>query len=117
MFRRSQQKTHSQLTNLRCSFCGKGADDVKKLIAGPKVYICDECIEVCQQILASDTTVAAPLQLEEGLGAHATLVARCRLCDLPMPVVEALIVDARGFLCRGCRDAVEVAIAQQRLTS
>jgi ATP-dependent Clp protease ATP-binding subunit ClpX len=36
---------------LRCSFCGKGQDKVKRLIAGPDVYICNECIEVCNEIL------------------------------------------------------------------
>ncbi|MBQ3819758.1 ATP-dependent protease ATP-binding subunit ClpX [bacterium] len=36
---------------LKCSFCGKSQDQVKKLIAGPEVYICDECVELCNQIL------------------------------------------------------------------
>jgi len=39
---------------LTCSFCGKGQDDVKKLIAGPDVYICDECIELCKDIIAEE---------------------------------------------------------------
>jgi ATP-dependent Clp protease ATP-binding subunit ClpX len=39
---------------LTCSFCGKGQDDVKKLIAGPAVYICDECIELCKDIIAEE---------------------------------------------------------------
>ncbi|MEE0867637.1 MAG: ATP-dependent Clp protease ATP-binding subunit ClpX [Clostridia bacterium] len=37
--------------NIRCSFCGKGQDEVNRLVAGPGVYICDECIEVCFEIL------------------------------------------------------------------
>ena len=37
--------------NLKCSFCGKTQDQVKKLIAGPDVCICDECIELCNEIL------------------------------------------------------------------
>jgi ATP-dependent protease Clp ATPase subunit len=36
---------------MKCSFCGKGADEVKKLIAGPNVYICDACVETCNRIL------------------------------------------------------------------
>ena len=36
---------------LKCSFCGKTQDQVKKLIAGPEVYICDECVELCNEIL------------------------------------------------------------------
>ena len=38
-------------TRLKCSFCGKTQDQVKKLIAGPEVYICDECVELCNEIL------------------------------------------------------------------
>ena len=36
---------------LKCSFCGKTQDQVKKLIAGPDVFICDECVELCNEIL------------------------------------------------------------------
>ena len=35
---------------LHCSFCGKAQDDVKKLIAGPSVYICNECVDICSII-------------------------------------------------------------------
>src|SRR5574344_587141 len=38
-------------SRLKCSFCGKTQDQVKKLIAGPEVYICDECVELCNEIL------------------------------------------------------------------
>lgn len=38
-------------TRLKCSFCGKSQDQVKKLIAGPGVYICDECVDLCNEIL------------------------------------------------------------------
>ena len=46
------EKTGSGL--LRCSFCGKSQNEVKKLIAGPGVYICDECIELCNDIIAEE---------------------------------------------------------------
>ena len=36
---------------LKCSFCGKTQDQVRKLIAGPGVYICDQCIELCSEIM------------------------------------------------------------------
>jgi ATP-dependent Clp protease ATP-binding subunit ClpX len=39
---------------LKCSFCGKGQEEVKKLIAGPTVYICNECIELCNEIIADE---------------------------------------------------------------
>ena len=41
-------------TDLLCSFCGKSQSEVKKLIAGPGVYICDECIELCNDIIAEE---------------------------------------------------------------
>jgi len=40
-------RTSERNGTLRCSFCGKSQNDVRKLIAGPTVYICDECIELC----------------------------------------------------------------------
>ena len=40
--------------NYRCSFCGKSQEEVKKLIAGPTVYICDECIELCNEIMVEE---------------------------------------------------------------
>ncbi len=44
----------------KCSFCGKNQDDVEKLIAGPDVYICDECIELCNEIVQEeDETIGA----------------------------------------------------------
>ena len=38
----------------KCSFCGKNQDEVEKLIAGPDVYICDECIELCNEIVLEE---------------------------------------------------------------
>ncbi|MDX2049600.1 MAG: ATP-dependent Clp protease ATP-binding subunit ClpX [Rickettsiaceae bacterium] len=43
--------------SLHCSFCGKDQQDVKRLIAGPSVYICNECIDLCISIIKEDTTV------------------------------------------------------------
>ena len=44
---------------LRCSFCNKKQNDVRKLIAGPTVFICDECVDVCNDIIADDNKPAA----------------------------------------------------------
>ena len=46
--------THLKDTPLRCSFCGKTQDEVKKIIAGPTVYICDECVELCNDIIREE---------------------------------------------------------------
>jgi ATP-dependent Clp protease ATP-binding subunit ClpX len=50
---------------LKCSFCGKSQKQVKKLIAGPGVYICDECIDLCNEIIEEEVGEAADLRLEE----------------------------------------------------
>jgi len=47
-------KKNSTAGNYRCSFCGKSQEEVKKLIAGPTVYICDECIELCNEIMVEE---------------------------------------------------------------
>ena len=45
---------HTNEIDVICSFCGKSQDEVKKLIAGPNVYICDECIDLCNEIVSED---------------------------------------------------------------
>ena len=48
------KKNNGRTMKLHCSFCGKSQDEVKKLIAGPMVYICDECIELCNEIIQEE---------------------------------------------------------------
>src|SRR3989440_6293213 len=62
--------------HLRCSFCGKSKDSVRKFISGPSVYICNECIALCNEILAEDeerevseaiTQVPTPAEIKDVL--------------------------------------------------
>ena len=64
---------------LYCSFCGKGQDEVRKLIAGPSVYICDECVELCNDIL------------QEEFGGEA--MSQFELDNLPTPHEISTILD------------------------
>jgi ATP-dependent Clp protease ATP-binding subunit ClpX len=50
---------------LKCSFCGKSQKQVKKLIAGPGVYICDECIDLCNEIIEEELSETSELKLDE----------------------------------------------------
>lgn len=59
MFRFEEQK------GLKCSFCGKYQDQVKRLIAGPGVYICDECIELCNEIICEELDEDAEENLKD----------------------------------------------------
>jgi ATP-dependent Clp protease ATP-binding subunit ClpX len=63
-------KDDSRSGQLTCSFCGKAQDEVKKLIAGPAVYICDECIELCKDIIAEES------KLEDSEAAGASRLPR-----------------------------------------
>jgi len=64
-------------SDLSCSFCGKSQDEVKKLIAGPAVYICDECIELCRDIIAEETKLE-----EESLDALENLPRPAEIKDI-----------------------------------
>ncbi|HET7358204.1 MAG TPA: ATP-dependent Clp protease ATP-binding subunit ClpX [Nocardioidaceae bacterium] len=50
---------------LKCSFCGKSQKQVKKLIAGPGVYICDECIDLCNEIIEEELTESSDVKFDE----------------------------------------------------
>ncbi len=45
---------YEEKRQLKCSFCGKNQDQVRRLIAGPNVYICDECVELCDEIIQEE---------------------------------------------------------------
>ena len=47
-------KRRSSRSELRCSFCGKGADQVDKIVTGPSVHICSECVKLCNEVLLED---------------------------------------------------------------
>ena len=59
---------------LKCSFCGKSQKQVQQLIAGPGVYICDECVELCNEIIEERLAEAG-----EGVGSDFDLPRRLRL--------------------------------------
>jgi ATP-dependent Clp protease ATP-binding subunit ClpX len=63
------------VNGLRCSFCGKSQDEVKKLIAGPAVYICDECIELCNEIIEEEYEKETRTQKKGEFPAPATIKA------------------------------------------
>lgn len=105
---------------LRCSFCNKRQEDVRKLIAGPTVYICDECVEVCNDIIADDARsedlARDPADAQTPAKVSLADASQCRLCGMPTLLREALAVENRGFLCAGCADAVDAALAKGKLT-
>jgi hypothetical protein len=99
---------------LRCSFCGKDQHDVKKLIAGPSVYICNECIDICEEIIEDDRD---QIQRDEPSSGKARIArrageprVRCPLCRTFVLFGEVLLIPERGHLCLACTAAVRAAL-------
>lgn len=79
---------------LKCSFCGKSQDQVRRLIAGPNVYICDECIELCQEIIQEE--------FDENM--------EIDLVDLPKPSEIKYILDQYVIGQERAKKALAVAV-------
>ncbi|HLR23386.1 MAG TPA: ATP-dependent protease ATP-binding subunit ClpX [Pseudogracilibacillus sp.] len=58
-------KFNEEKGQLKCSFCGKDQESVRKLVAGPSVYICDECIELCTEIVEEELGMEEDVEIEE----------------------------------------------------
>jgi len=94
---------------LRCSFCSKSQDDVSKLIAGPDVYICDECVDVCQEII-SDDVIDKPDQTSPPDTKYV-----CSLCSGLSPAEQITIIRHRGVaVCKSCIDAILATLSEGR---
>ena len=104
---------------LRCSFCNKAQNEVRKLIAGPAVYICDECVEVCVDIMVDDTSAASPASADtrrwRSIAADLTRKpAVCSLCGKSTFSEDVLPIEGCGMLCGDCADAVVDTIVRER---
>lgn len=114
-------KTRGTQQVLRCSFCNKSQEDVRKLIAGPSAFVCDECVDVCNDIIADDASRSAgagatagtdPLRRPEG--PLSGLAFRCALCGMPATVDDGLLIRDRGVLCPACIGEIETTVAERR---
>ena len=95
--------------HLRCSFCGKSRDEVRKLIAGPTVYICDECVNLCNDIIAEEPE--QDVRRQEGWpvaewGVSLAGNPLCIVCRLPKGIAEVIFVPERGPICTVCVEAI-----------
>src|ERR1700750_1610858 len=73
----SKVGTSDSKNTLYCSFCGKSQHEVRKLIAGPSVFICDECIELCNDIIRDETASAEP-----GKAVKSDLPTPAEICNI-----------------------------------
>jgi len=89
---------------------------VKKMIAGPRVQICDECVDICVAVLSEDKKKPVDLEGEQDMGgttyALPSTMQICGLCRMPTPLEKSLAVQNRGIICAGCVAEIEAAIAE-----
>src|ERR687883_310567 len=92
--------------NLSCSFCGKSQKEVKKLIAGPTVYICDECIGLCNDIIDEEiekeeqsyglTAVPKPAEIKAVLNHYKRIDAKVGIDDVELQKSNILLLGPTG---------------------
>jgi len=58
----AERQPKGNTESLRCSFCGKGHDDVRKLIASPTASICDACVKLCAELIAEGSDQTTPYE-------------------------------------------------------
>src|SRR5881396_356739 len=96
--------------NLVCSFCEKSQDEVRKLIAGPTVYICDECIDLCNDIIAEKGDRREALQGTASAASSLRLAEWCRVCRRRRAAPELVAVPDVGHVCHRCVDAIRATV-------
>lgn len=107
--------------DLKCSFCGRGKDEVRQLIAGPSVFICGECVEICNEILKGDGVGphTDDAYIEQHLArARANLTAARTLIDggHARAAVDVARIGARAALRAFCRKRREHPPARNDFT-
>lgn len=120
--------------SLHCSFCGQNAQEVKKLIAGPNVYICDECVDLCYSILTSDSgkvpeakakfknEIPSPSEIKEFLDQYiigqdyakmvVSVAVHNHYMRLAHPIVDDIEIEKSNILVFGPSGSGKTLIAQ-----
>lgn len=96
-----------------CSFCGKAQDVVAKLIVAPAAVICDECVEICVNLIDAPGALEASTVEAVTPGDAPDAIVVCSLCQLPAPAVASVQVPGRGCLCSACTDAIRAALGSE----
>jgi hypothetical protein len=94
----------------RCSFCGKSELDVRRLIAGPIAFICDECVGRCVDMIADERVTAdAVVRMQPATRGSPPDGIWCTLCGKDADPAKALLVENRTLVCGPCVSAVALA--------
>jgi ClpX C4-type zinc finger len=96
-----------------CSFCGRTAQDVKTLIAGPGVYICDRCVPLADQTLATGQRAVTPAAVFTTVAAEA-MAERCSFCGKRRHQVPGLAAAGSARICGECLGLCHEIITERR---
>jgi ClpX C4-type zinc finger len=98
-----------------CSFCGKEQHEVRKLVAGPSVFICDECVELCKGIVAEElgrdevARGASPVAAD----GKSQTERLCGICMEPRETDELVFLPHAAYLCAACLDEIQTVRDKQ----
>ncbi len=98
---------------LRCSFCSKDQYQLRRLVSGPDVNICEDCVEVCADIMADDRSSSGAGADSDGPVVGSIVAARCSLCRTSTPATDLITVDTRGALCESCLSVIESVLRKR----
>lgn len=97
-----------------CSFCGKGENEVRKLIAGLSVHICDECIKLCSGIIAEEPEAAKDAGTRKKKSANESKQERlCGICMEPRETDELIFLPHAAYMCAGCLEELQTVRDRQ----
>ena len=102
----SQVPQFAEDNKLSCAFCGKNQNEVRKLIAGHSMHICDECVGACNEILTKENIDKV------GDGAHAGAESSserlCGICMEPRESDELIFLPHAAYMCAGCLEEIQL---------
>ena len=92
-----------------CSFCGKNQDEVRKIIAGSAVHICDECVDLCDEILTKEKVNEA----DKAKRSDSTSERLCGICMQPRESDELIFLPHAAYMCAGCLEELQAVRDRQ----
>ncbi|MGE5218886.1 MAG: ClpX C4-type zinc finger protein [Chloroflexota bacterium] len=91
---------------IACSFCGKDQNEVRKLVAGPSVHICDECVELCRNIVGEEAEGGEKSKAKSEK-AKAKKSRLCGICMEPRETDELIFLPHAAYLCADCLEDIQ----------
>jgi ClpX C4-type zinc finger protein len=92
-----------------CSFCGKSQNEVRKIIAGPAVHICNECVDLCDEILTKENVNEA----DGAMKSDSTNERLCGICMQPRESDELIFLPHAAYMCAGCLEELQAVRDRQ----